>query len=100
MRSIIFLMIAVGLVNGMAMEPRNNSSSQSDSLNENDYIESDWAFATLDEAYDPDDPAIKDLPEMDTSTMAFTDYDTEMNATNAEDHTSLSRRGLVSSVEK
>lgn len=101
MRSLVFLLMAVGRANSMALAPADAEMNQLDTPTENnDHNDNDWAFATLDEAYDPDDPAIKDLPEMDTSGMIFSDYDTEMNTTSVEDHAGLERRRLVSPFQK
>lgn len=86
MRSVNFFFMTAGLAQCIAAAPAEAGADQLNIRTDTDDVpdysaDSDWDFATLDEAYDPEDPAIKDLPEIDPSEIVFTDYDAEMNGT-------------------
>ncbi|XXG98164.1 hypothetical protein Hte_004485 [Hypoxylon texense] len=102
MRTLNLLLMGAGLVRCIALAPAEAGDSQLNTRADADDVDdfsaaSDWDFAILDEAYDPDDPAIKDLPEIDPSKIVFTDYDTEMNGTLAarENSAAVNPRGLT-----
>jgi hypothetical protein len=92
MHSLKFL-VGLGVAQSILAAPAEAGMNGLVARQDDQYSDADWSFAVLDEAYDPDDPAIKDLPEIDPSKIVFTDYDTEVNATLAS---GPDTRGLVS----
>lgn len=91
----MFLVMGASLAQCMVLSHAETEFNELDSRSAEQHDDADWAFATLDEAYDPDDPAIKDLPEIDPSEIMFTDYDAEMDANSDGNSTGLTSRGLV-----